>query len=71
MYPDINNILVFAENHDTGRINEIYKNDFNKYKMAMTLIATVRGIPEIYYGSEIGMGGDKGKGDGFTFAFFI
>jgi glycosidase len=30
----------------------------------MTLIATVRGIPQIYYGSEIGMAGDKGKGDG-------
>ena len=29
----------------------------------MTLIATVRGIPQIYYGSEIGMAGDKGKGD--------
>ena len=28
----------------------------------MTLIATVRGIPQLYYGSEIGMGGDKGKG---------
>lgn len=63
LYPDINNILVFAENHDTGRFNEIYKGDFNKYKMAMALIATVRGIPQIYYGSEIGMAGDKGKGD--------
>ena len=32
--------------------------------MAMTLIATVRGIPQIYYGSEIGMKGDKGISDG-------
>ena len=29
----------------------------------MTLLATVRGIPQLYYGSEIGMAGDKGKGD--------
>lgn len=29
----------------------------------MTLVATVRGIPQLYYGSEIGMAGDKGKGD--------
>ena len=29
----------------------------------MTLIATIRGIPQLYYGSEIGMNGDKGKGD--------
>lgn len=63
LYPNVNNLLIFAENHDTGRFNEIYKNDFNKYKMAMTLLATVRGIPQLYYGSEIGMAGDKGKGD--------
>lgn len=31
--------------------------------MAMTLLATVRGIPQLYYGSEIGMAGDKNKGD--------
>ena len=30
--------------------------------MALTLISTVRGIPQIYYGSEIGMRGDKNKG---------
>jgi glycosidase len=64
LYPDPNKILLFAENHDTNRLNEVYKNDFKKYQMAMTLIATVRGIPQIYYGSEIGMAGDKGKGDG-------
>lgn len=63
LYPNPNNLLVFAENHDTGRFNEIYKNDFKKYQMAMTLIATIRGIPQLYYGSEIGMNGDKGKGD--------
>ncbi|MEC4004604.1 glycoside hydrolase family 13 protein [Flavobacterium sp. SUN052] len=64
LYPNINNILVFAENHDTNRLNETYKNDFNKYKIAMSLIATIRGIPQLYYGSEIAMAGDKGKGDG-------
>jgi glycosidase len=63
LYPNPNNLLVFAENHDTGRFNEIYKNDFKKYQMAMTLLATIRGIPQLYYGSEIGMNGDKGKGD--------
>ena len=63
LYPNPNNLLVFAENHDTGRFNEIYKSDFKKYQMAMKLIATVRGIPQLYYGSEIGMKGDKGKGD--------
>ncbi|WP_224485186.1 glycoside hydrolase family 13 protein [Robertkochia aurantiaca] len=63
LYPDIDNIMVFAENHDTPRINELYR-DFRDYRLIMTLIATVRGIPQIYYGSEIGMQGDKQKGDG-------
>ena len=62
LYPDINNILVFFENHDTERFNEMFKGDVRYYKMAMSLIATVRGIPQIYYGSEIGMQGDKNKG---------
>lgn len=63
LYPDIDNILVFAENHDTQRINQIY-DSVEDYKLIMTLLGTVRGIPQLYYGSEIGMKGDKGKGDG-------
>ncbi|SFU29232.1 Glycosidase [Pustulibacterium marinum] len=63
LYPDVNNLLVFAENHDTDRFNQRFQNVAD-YKLAMTLIATVRGIPQLYYGSEIGMAGDKSKGDG-------
>ena len=64
LYANPNNLLIFTENHDTNRFNQIYKNDFKKYQMAMTLLATVRGIPQLYYGSEIGMDGDKNIGDG-------
>jgi glycosidase len=63
LYENPDNLLTFVENHDTNRFNQNYKNDFKKYKMAMALLATVRGIPQLYYGSEIGMNGDKGKGD--------
>jgi glycosidase len=63
LYPNPNSIMTFLENHDTNRFNEIYKNDFKKYQMGLALIATVRGIPQLYYGSEIGMAGDKNKGD--------
>jgi len=62
LYPDINNVMVFFENHDTERWNEIFNADPKAYKMALTLISTVRGIPQIYYGSEVGMRGDKNKG---------
>lgn len=62
LYPDVNNVLVFFENHDTERWNEIFNADPKAYKMALTMISTVRGIPQIYYGSEIGMRGNKEKG---------
>ena len=62
LYPDVNNLFVFFENHDTERWNEIYKGDVKPYQLAISLIGTVRGIPQIYYGSEIGMAGDKNKG---------
>lgn len=64
LYADTNNLMVFLGNHDTSRINQIYNDDFDKYRLAFTLIATTRGIPQIYYGDEIGMMGDKAKGDG-------
>lgn len=62
LYPDTQNLLVFFENHDTERWNEIFNADPAAYKMGLTLISTVRGIPQIYYGSEIGMRGNKEKG---------
>jgi glycosidase len=43
------------------RFNERYPN-FNDYQMGLSVIATTRGIPQIYYGSEIGMQGNKDKG---------
>jgi glycosidase len=64
LFANINNILIFAENHDTQRFNHLVKGDINKFKMAMSFLMTTRGIPQIYYGSEIGMTGNKDKGDG-------
>jgi len=63
LYPNCNNILLFAENHDTNRLNQYYP-EFEKYRLTMLLLATLRGIPQLYYGAEIGMAGDKSKGDG-------
>jgi len=64
LYANVNNLLVFAENHDTQRYNYVLKGDLAKYKMAMAFLMTTRGIPQLYYGSEIGMTGNKDKGDG-------
>lgn len=67
LYPDIDNVMVFAGNHDTNRINGdgLYNGDLAKYKLAMTLVLTTRGIPQLYYGDEIGMAGNRDtNGDG-------
>ncbi|HHB51640.1 MAG TPA: alpha-amlyase, partial [Saprospiraceae bacterium] len=65
LYPDINHILVFLGNHDITRINDFYQGNLDKYKLALTLVLTTRGIPQLYYGDEIGMLGNKEKnGDG-------
>lgn len=53
LYPNPNDLVVFGENHDMARIYDYLGKDIRKFKMAMTFIATVRGIPQILYGSEI------------------
>jgi len=58
LYPDINNMLVFPENHDVGRIYTILEEDLRKMKMITAFFATIRGIPQWYYGSEILMTGN-------------
>ena len=64
VYPNTNNLLIFAENHDTQRFNHLINGNLAKFKMAMSFLMTTRGIPQIYYGSEIGVRGEKDKGDG-------
>ena len=66
VYANPMNLLVFLDNHDTSRFSrteEMAKN-LTRYKQALTFLLTTRGIPQIYYGTEILMDGDKADGDG-------
>lgn len=66
VYADPMNLLTFLDNHDTSRFfvkDEDTKN-LDRYKQALVFLLTTRGIPEIYYGTEILMAADKAKGDG-------
>ena len=66
VYANPMNLLTFLDNPDTSRFaqtDEMAKN-LKRYKQAMVFLLTTRGIPQIYYGTEILMTGDKGKGDG-------
>ena len=66
VYADPMNLLVFLDNHDTSRFYvkaEDTKN-LNRYKQALLFLLTTRGIPQLYYGTEIVMAGNKADGDG-------
>lgn len=66
VFADTNHLLTFLDNHDTDRFqkNEVMANDTTRYKQALSLLLTLRGIPQLYYGNEVGMAANKSKGDG-------
>lgn len=63
-YPEADNLVVFADNHDTERFFTAVRENFSKFKLAMAYLMTTRGIPQVYYGGEILMTGRKSDGDG-------
>ena len=66
VYANPMNLLTFLDNHDTSRFytREEQTQNITRYKQALLYLLTTRGIPQIYYGTEILMPGDKGEGDG-------
>lgn len=66
VYADPMHLLTFLSNHDTPRFardrNQVRQ--FDRYRQALTLLLTVRGIPQLYTGDEIGQTGNKDHGDG-------
>lgn len=53
LYGDPYNLTIFADNHDMSRIFTQLDEDEALFKMAMTYFLTTRGIPQIFYGTEI------------------
>jgi glycosidase len=66
LYKDASNNCIFLDNHDLTRIATEFGNDVNKVKMGIAWLLTSRGIPQLYYGTEVFMKGDKGKNDGWV-----
>jgi glycosidase len=66
VYADPMNLLIFLDNHDTSRFYTTEQSTANldRLKQASTFLLTTRGIPQIYYGTEILMAADKANGDG-------
>ena len=45
--------LIMGDNHDMDRLYTQLNEDLGLTKMALTYLLTVRGIPQIYYGTEV------------------
>ena len=69
-YADPNYLLVFADNHDMRRIYTQVNGDIDLFRLAMVFVLTSRGIPQIYYGTEILMGAPDASGHGTIRADF-
>lgn len=57
--------VLFLDNHDLTRYATVLNEDLTKFKSGIALMMTLRGIPCLYYGTEImmtGSGGGFGEG---------
>jgi glycosidase len=63
VYADPTKNVLFLENHDHHRFLSLVGEDFDKFKLGITWLLTLRGIPQFYYGSEILMKNFKDPSD--------
>jgi glycosidase len=58
LYTRADSLITFFANHDVARFAGAETSSLAKQQLAFALILTLRGIPQLYYGDEIGMTGD-------------
>ena len=58
IYKDATRNVIFLDNHDMTRFFTTVKEDVAKAKMGIAWLLTCRGIPQLYYGTEILMKGE-------------
>ena len=63
LYKDPMRNVIFLDNHDLDRYFSVVGEDVQKFKMGIALLMTQRGIPQLYYGTEILMKNFKNPSD--------
>ncbi len=53
LYADPMKLMVFPDNHDRSRIFSLLHENLDLLKTSLLFTATTRGIPQIYYGTEV------------------
>jgi glycosidase len=56
LYSDPMKNVIFLDNHDLERFTNRVNNDFDLFKMGYAYLMTMRGIPQVYYGTELMLG---------------
>ncbi|MFN2423168.1 MAG: alpha-amylase family glycosyl hydrolase, partial [Cryomorphaceae bacterium] len=62
LYEHPENLVTFVDNHDVARFYGVVNQDFKKFAIGIGLLFTLRGIPSLYYGTEILMAETDGHG---------
>lgn len=70
LYPAPQDLVIFDGNHDTNRLFSELGGDHDLYRMALVGLATLRGFPQLTYGTEILMSSPKKRNDGRVRADF-
>jgi glycosidase len=63
LYKDPMNNCIFLDNHDMDRVYSVVGEDWDKLKMGLNWLFTLRGIPQLYYGTEVLMKNRKENTD--------
>ncbi|UEG49320.1 glycoside hydrolase family 13 protein [Ferruginibacter lapsinanis] len=71
VYKDPTRQVIFLDNHDLSRFFSTIGGNMDKYKSSLAWLMTCRGIPQLYYGDEIGMTGFTSPNDGYVRQDFI
>jgi glycosidase len=53
LYPDPDNLVVFHDNHDMSRTLTALGDRADLNRMALAFVLTTRGIPQLFYGTEV------------------
>jgi glycosidase len=64
LYADPMKLMVFPDNHDRPRVLAQVDNNVDLAKADVILMATTRGIPQRFYGTEVLIGSPKQRDDG-------
>ena len=65
LYPDPYNLVIFPDNHDMPRFYMQMDMDRDKFRNGIVFFLTTRGIPQIFYGTEILMTHKEGDDHGY------